>query len=190
EGVARPEVSRGLASTLEHAGTRVVELAVRCEGPPVIIGAVRSEVSVPVCVRTPPPPSSLRAGDPAPACFLVGAHGELPLPATAGCPAWLVGNDGGLGYYPTVPRGGAPPPAAAMTPEERLARGDDAAIAVRRGELPIGEALDELTALAATREAYGALAALEIAHAVDAMVGDAVRPAWTAWLAGRFADQL
>jgi len=192
DAASSPDVGRALASNLEHTGTPVVELAVRCDAAPAIVGAAQGGVTVPVCVRTPSSPSSAspRGGDTTVACFLVGAHTEQPLPASAGCPAWLVGNDGGLGYYRTVLRGVAPPAASAMTPEERLARGDDAAIAVRRGELSIDDALDELIRLAATREAYGVLAALEVAGAIDALVGDAVRPAWTAWLAARFADQL
>jgi hypothetical protein len=103
----------------------------------------------------------------------------------------VVGNDGGAGYYLTMWRG-VPPlaPPSELTPEERLARGDDAALAVRRGELPVARALAEITALAGAHDPYGALAALEIARAVDAFAGDAVRPAWAAWLAGRFAELL
>jgi hypothetical protein len=124
-------------------------------------------------------------------CFLAGEHTEQPLPVAAGCPAWLVGNDGGMGYYRTLWRGAAPlAPLAVLSPEERLERGDDAAIATRRGELPIRDALAEITRLAAARDPYGELAALEIAGAVDALVADPARPAWTAWLAGQFADRL
>src|SRR6185295_17040470 len=105
---------------------------------------------------------------------------ELVLPAAAGCPAWLVGNDGGRGYYHTVWRGAlAEPPRAVVSIDERLARGDDVASAVRRGELAAPAALAALSALAA----------IEVAGAIDAFA-DPVRPAWAAWLARRFAERL
>ena len=218
----RPEVADALAANLRHAGTPVVELALRCTaapggtsagaaapggapavgsgaGPVVspavgsgagsvasVVASARDGVTVPVCLRYPVAP-----GGTARACFLAGARTEQALPAAASCPAWLVGNDGGAGYYLTVWRG-APPlaPPSELSPEERLARGDDAAMAVRRGELPVARALAEIAGLAGAHDPYGALAALEIARAVDAFADDAVRPAWAAWLAGRFADQL
>jgi alanyl aminopeptidase len=184
---ASPAVGAALASNLAHAGTPVVELALRCDGDaaPAIVASGRDGVTIPVCVRFPAGTGTARA------CFLAGASTAQPLPAAAGCPAWVVGNDGGRGYYRTVWSGIAPAaPLAVMSPEERLARGDDATIAVRLGELPIGAALAELTALAVTRDPYGELAALSIARAIDPLVADPDRPAWTAWLAGWFADRL
>jgi alanyl aminopeptidase len=193
---SRPEVAAALAANLGHAGTPVVELALRCDvaapgaaagaaGAASIIASARDGVTVPVCLRF-----AAAAGGTARTCFVAGASSEQLLPA-AGCPAWVVGNDGGAGYYLTVWRG-APPlaPPSELTPEERLARGDDAALAVRRGELPVARALAEITALAGAHDPYSALAALEVARAVDAFAGDAVRPAWAAWLAGRFAELL
>jgi alanyl aminopeptidase len=204
----RSEVADALAANLRHAGTPVVELALRCDAAPAasgdasvaasvvasvaasvaasVVASVRDGVTVPVCLRFPLAPAQTGR-----TCFLAGARTEQPLPAAAGCPAWLVGNDGGLGYYRTVWRG-APPlaPLSELSPEERLARGDDAAIAVRRGELPVAGALAEIFALAGAHGPYGALAALEVARAVDAFADDAVRPAWAAWLAGRFAERL
>jgi cytosol alanyl aminopeptidase len=185
-GASRPEVSAALATNLAHAGTPVVELAIRCGAAPAIVASVRAGVTLPVCVRTPPD---------ARRCFLAGAHTEQPLPA-GGCPAWLVGNDGGRGYYRVAWPGAAAvmpaswAPFAALSPDERLARGDDLAAAVQHGELAIPGALDQLTALARSRDPYGALAALAIARAIDPLVTDPVRPAWTRWLAGRFADRL
>jgi alanyl aminopeptidase len=189
--VTSPAVGAALASNLAYAGTPVVELALRCDPAPAtaptIVALARDGVTVPVCIRFP----AAIAGGTGRICLLVGAQIEASLPGATGCPAWIVGNEGGRGYYRTVWRGAAPAaPLARLSPDERLARGDDAAIAMRRGELPIGAALTELAALAMTRDPYGELAALAIARAVDPFVADPVRPAWTAWLAGRFADRL
>ena len=182
-----PAVGAALASNLAYAGTPVVELALRCDAASAIVASARDGVTVPVCIRFP----AATASGTRRLCFLVGAHVEVPLPDVTGCPAWIVGNDGGRGYYRTVWRGVAPvAPFARLSPDERLARGDDAAIAVRRGELPVGVALAELAELARTRDPYGELAALAIARAIDPFVADPVRPAWAAWLAVRFADRL
>ena len=183
-----PVVGDALASNLVHAGAPVVELAVRCNAAPAIVASARDRVTIPVCVRF---PATATATATTRACFLAGPHAEYRLPAAAGCPAWLAGNDGGRGYYRIVWRGGASlAPLAMLSPEERLARGDDAALAVRHGELPIGGALAELAALAATGDPYGELAALAIAREIDPLVADPERQAWTAWLARRFADRL
>jgi peptidase M1-like protein len=187
---SRPEVAAALGANLAHAGTPVVELSVRCDAAPVIVAAAPAGVAVPVCVRVPSQAAAPEQRDAGRACFLAGARSEQPLPAGAACPAWIIGNDGGVGYYRSVLRGVAAAPVAAMSPEERLARGDDAAIAVRRGELPVAAALDELATLAADHELYGELAALAVAAAIDALVPDAARPAWTAWLAARFSDRM
>ncbi|HET9623457.1 MAG TPA: M1 family aminopeptidase, partial [Kofleriaceae bacterium] len=182
---ASPAVSDALAANLRHAGTPVVELGVRCTGAPAITAAARDGVTVPVCVRFAAGPGAGRM------CFLAGARADHALPAGAACPAWLVGNDGGTGYYRTAWRGREPAPATAqLTPEERLVRGDDLALAVGHGELPLADALAELTALAQTRDSYQQLAALAIAQAIDPWIDDAARPAWAAWLAARFADRL
>ncbi|HEU4731605.1 MAG TPA: M1 family aminopeptidase [Kofleriaceae bacterium] len=183
-----PAASAALASNLAHAGTPVVDLALRCGARPALVASARDGVTIPVCVRFPAGPGR---PDSLHACFLAGEHTEHALPGATGCPAWIVGNDGGAGYYRVAWRAGAPAaPISAMSPDERLTRGDDAELAVRRGELAIPDALAELTTLAATHDPYGQLAALAIAGAIDPLVEDRLRPAWAAWLAPRFADRL
>jgi alanyl aminopeptidase len=189
-----PAVSAALAANLHHAGTPVVELGLRCSASTAVLTAgSRDGVTVPVCVRFPthdrPPAHGVEAV--ARMCFLADAPSARALPASAGCPAWLVGNDDGRGYYRTVWRGAEPvPPTAQLTFHDRLVRGDDLALAVGHGEIALADALGELTALARTHDTYQQLAALAIAEAIDPWVTDAVRPAWAAWLAARFADRL
>jgi alanyl aminopeptidase len=181
-----PDVAAALGSILTRAGMPVVDLELRCGDAPAVIASARNGVTVPVCFRFP-----VGAGATERACVLAGARVEHALPAKAGCPAWLVGNAGGRGYYETTWRGAAPhAPPGLLSPEERLARGDDTAAAVLRGDLPIAGALAEITALAAPRDAYGELAALQVARALDALIDDELRPAWAAWLATRFRARL
>ncbi len=177
-----------LRSYVDRAGAPVVELASSCTDAPHL--DVTTTALVPVCVRT----SDGRT------CAVIGEHGTLPL---AHCPAWVIGNAGGEGYYHVAWRGDAPRGPA--TPREQLAHGDDVVAALARdagasndakrdgsakarGAL-IDAALDELSRLA-NGDPYAQLAATAIAEAIDALVPDATRPAWSAWLAKRFAGRL
>jgi cytosol alanyl aminopeptidase len=181
----RPEVGHALASNLVHPGTPVVELELRCAGAPTLTARTRGAVTVPVCVRAPVGARGVRS------CLLAGGHSELALPAGAGCPAWVVANDGGTGYYRAVWRGDSlRAPVAAMSAEERLVHGDDVAFGVLHGDHAIAPALAELAALAGPDDVEGQLAALAIAEAIDPIVADDVRPVWTAWLAARYAGRL
>jgi cytosol alanyl aminopeptidase len=181
-----PDVAAALGSILTRAGMPIVDLELRCGDAPAVIASARNGVAVPVCVRFP-----VGAGATERACVLAGALVEHALPAKAGCPAWLVGNAGGRGYYETNWRGAAPhAPLGLLSPEERLARGDDATAAVLRGDLPIAGALAEITALAAPHDVYGDFAALQIARVIDALIDGELRPAWAAWLATRFRARL
>lgn len=179
---ATPAVGQALASHLDRVGTPVVELSLRCGASPALIGHARAGVTIPVCARYPGP------SGPARVCGLVGQAAELPL---AACPAWVVGNDGGVGYYQVAWHDAAlTPPVATASPGERLAIGDDLAGGVLRGDLSLASAVAAIRTFAATRDGYAQLAALAIARAIDPIVDDTARPRWVAWLAARFADRI
>jgi hypothetical protein len=170
-----PAVATAFSSFLERAGAPVVELVVRCGGSPALELHARGGATVPVCVRHP-------GGR---ACTVVGDHARIAL---ATCPGWIVGNAGGEGYYRiAAPIAGARPP---LSPAERLAHADDIAGAVLRNELAVRDAIAELETLAAARDPVSQLAALAIAEVIDPAVDDATRPAWSRWLAARFAPRL
>jgi alanyl aminopeptidase len=165
-----------LASYLDLPGVPVVDLSLECvTKPKALVLAVRGNAKaiVPVCIRH----------DKGETCSDTGS-GHIYFDH---CPAWIIGNAGGLGYY----RVGTPAlaKAAPLRPTERLAHADDVAAAALRGELPIRDALAVLAALAAG-DATSQLAALRLAEAIDPIVDDATRPAWTRWLAARFATRL
>ena len=178
-GTSSRAVARAFDGYLDHAGAPVVDVALRCTGAPVAVAHARGGLTIPVCVRYP------GAHGAATTCALVGAHAELALREAASCPAWLVGN-AGAAYYEVA---GPAPPAAALTPAERIALGDDVAAAIGRGELRATDALHALRDLARAHDGYAAYAALAIAGAIDPLVDDAARPAWHGWLAAAFADR-
>ncbi|HSN26851.1 MAG TPA: M1 family metallopeptidase, partial [Kofleriaceae bacterium] len=162
------DAAAALASYLEHPGAPVVDVTATCER---ISLRPRDGRRVPVCVRTDKLPRT---------CALdIALHG---------CAAWIEANDG-AGYYAvagTLPA----PPLAKLSPQERVAAGDDIALALYRGELPAAAALAELRRLAESKDVYARLGALAIARTLDPLVSPAQREAWDAWLGARFADRL
>lgn len=179
-----PELARAFADYLDRPGVPVVEVDLRCDpsAPPVVAISPRDRAALPVCVRYP-----ARRG-PATTCTLASAGTTVALPDAAGCPAWLVGNAEGRGYFevrgPAATR--APQLARIATPAERLAAGQDLVGAIARGELRASEALAEIATRAGSRDPYDQLAGLAIARALDPLVPEAVAPRWSAWLAARF----
>jgi alanyl aminopeptidase len=165
-----PALAAALASNLAHAGAPVV--TVRCRDARITVD-VADGVTLPVCLRYRDPP---RAHDPAGdvrRCVLAG-HAAL---AVAACPAWLVGNAGGRGYYRLADPLAAP--LGPLTADELLAHGDDVIAALDHGELALPAALAEALRLAAGRDPDAGYAALAIARAIaGALVVPAIRP-WT-----------
>ncbi|HEU0032184.1 MAG TPA: M1 family metallopeptidase [Kofleriaceae bacterium] len=166
---------QALAGYLARPGVPVVDVTVACTGTPAVELATRDRWIVPVCVRTPGGPT----------CTLVDGRATIPV---ASCPAWVIGNAGGDGYYrvaaPLAER------TAPLTAAERLAYGDDVAAALVRGDVALADALSELRTLTTRRDPIGDRAALSIAAVIDPAVDDALRPAWAAYLAKRFAHRL
>ena len=96
----------------------------------------------------------------------------------------MIGNSNGDGYYRIAdPAVSAKAP---LTPPERLAYADDVAAAMLRGELAVADALREAKTLLAGDSA-SALGAARIAAAIDPLVEEALRPAWSRWITARFA---
>lgn len=154
-----PRLARALLESLTHAGAPTVTLSCRAHD---LVAEVAP--ALPICVRIADQPR----------CFLAGEPG----PRIA-CPRDLVGNDGGRGYYRVSPRGVPAAPFAALTDDEKLARGDDLAAAIARGELPAREALAEALQLSATRDPLAGLVAITLGHALVAeLIRAWIRP-WT-----------
>jgi len=171
-----------LRSYLDIAGAPVVTIAVHCATRQ---GKTRSTIdlrakhgTIPVCVRYPDGSSEVRA-----CAAATPTAGSIEV---AGCPAWVIGNAGGDGYYHV-----ADPVLAAsapLTPSERVDYASDLAAGLVRGDVTLATALAEIAAGVA-RDPVSRFGAVTIAEAIDPLVDDAVRPAWTRWLAARFAKR-
>jgi alanyl aminopeptidase len=172
-----PALGAALASVAERPGVPVVELALRCDGTrPTLEARARNGVSFPICVRY--AGAKVRR-----TCALVGATTEVPL-ETATCPAWVIGNAGGEGYYRVAWTGAAPAGAlATATSLEQLALATDLVVALRSKQPPFALAARMLQAFAARSQAPSQSAARLIARELDALVPDEDRAAWSTWLA-------
>jgi hypothetical protein len=181
-----------LSSYVEHAGMPVVDLALRCDVHPArVMASLRApRIAVPLCLRY------AGTGGPSETCGVIGPAaqtGELVLTEAPGCPAWVIGNADGAGYYAAQwEHVGVGPiaPLAMQSPAERIAAGDDRASAVARGDLPVTAALAELTRLTASRDPYATLAALAIARALAPLVPPDDARRWWTYLAAQLADRL
>ncbi|MCY1035392.1 M1 family metallopeptidase [Corallococcus sp. BB11-1] len=156
---AGPEVANSFKGFIEKGGAPRVSARVTCPagGVPTVklsqerylpAGSranARQEWQVPVCLLAGTGTKSSRV-----CSMLKGPTAEVALP-TKQCPAWVLLNAGGTGYY----RGGytreqltallATPPSA-FTTGEQVALWADVDAAVERGDLPLGEALKAVPA--------------------------------------------
>lgn len=168
-------LSKAFAGYLDRPGAPIVDLALDCSSTPQVTASPRDGAVVPVCVRHP-------AGK---ACALASGPTTINL---ASCPAWLVGNADGRGYYYVQWRGA--PPITQLAPAERLAHGQDRAAAIARGEVAKRDALVEIDALLAARDPYAELAAIAMVGELDRTIAEADAPAWARDLGKRFPKRL
>ncbi|MFB1478735.1 M1 family metallopeptidase [Corallococcus sp. RDP092CA] len=158
---AGPEVAKSFGGFIERSGAPRITAELSCPagGAPSVklsqerylpVGSkadARREWLVPVCLRVGTGAQSSRV-----CSMLQGRSAEVALPVKQ-CPAWVLLNAGGMGYY----RGGytreqltklLATPASAFTPAEQVSLWGDVDAAVTRGDLPLGEALKAVPASA------------------------------------------
>jgi hypothetical protein len=183
--LAKEPLRPALRSYLDRAGVPVIDLALTCvAGSNQLESTVRDGFEVPFEVAI--------DGNVANEVSIAGrSRGVVSLDA---CPTSIAPHAGN-GYYEIAwadhtalgPRFSS----AQLLPRDAVAYGDDVAGAFTRGELAPHEALAALSTLRSRmNDPYAQLGALAIARAIDPLVDDATRPAWSRWLANRFARQL
>src|SRR5262249_28467976 len=111
---------------------------------------------------------------------LTQARAELGLPA-ASCPAWVMPNAGGVGYYRSAPDAkllaGLLKNLGRLTLAERVALAGDMTALVRAGALPAGQALAALPAFNPAADRFTAAEASGLIRAVrQSMLPEALRP--------------
>jgi len=153
ESATQPGVAAAFSTFLDQPGVPVVAVSLDCAGggAPLSLGQQRllpigstggaAEIwRVPVCVR------AGSGGKDARACsLLTEAKSSMPAPGGA-CPAWVLANDGGLGYYRALYEGDLLRRLMAvadkeLTVAERVGVIRDVNALAEAGELPMFDAL-------------------------------------------------
>jgi len=128
------DVKPVLDSMLDHKGVPVIEGL--CKDGNVTLRQVANEQMIPVCFRTPQ-----RS-----ACVVVSKK-ETQAPLQA-CPAWILWNSGGMGYFHTRwTSAQSVPPLGSLTPAERVTLALDLRWSIQQGALKGEDAAELIKAL-------------------------------------------
>ncbi|HET7504774.1 MAG TPA: M1 family metallopeptidase, partial [Kofleriaceae bacterium] len=135
----------------------------------------RRSWSVPICVRW-----GAGAATGRDCTALASETGELPLSATT-CPAWVMPNEDGLGYYRMAPDGKLltqllARAGKALTLPERVTLIGDVNALVASGDVEKAVALELVETLAKDRSRYIVDASIDVVASIDEMVPPALRP--------------
>ncbi|HEY1435322.1 MAG TPA: M1 family metallopeptidase, partial [Thermoanaerobaculia bacterium] len=189
EAASRPGVAAAFSTFLDQAGVPLVDVALECAGgqprlalsqkrllPLGSAGAGAERWQIPVCSRG-------ASGGPAErGCALLTAQ-EAPAPApTAGCPSWLLANDGERGYYRARYRGDLLQKLLAvadteLTLAERVGVIRDENALAAAGAVPMAEALALVPRFASARQRETVDASLRIADDIrEHLVPEDLRP--------------
>ncbi len=196
EAESRPGVAAAFSSFLDQAGVPLVDVALDCGGggggaklslaqkrflPVGSAGAPGQTWQIPVCART---------GDGAKECaLLTDVSGAMPAPSPdGGCPAWVLGNDGELGYYRAVYRGDLLEKLmsvadAKLTVAERVGLLRDLDALAMGGAFPLGRAMALAPRFAGDSERQIVQAALRISSdAGEKVLPEDLRPAYARYV--------
>jgi len=183
------DTAAAFTTFLDHAGTPEVALALDCTGAtPAAVATLHAghgdpPWTLPLCVRFPD-----NAGRWAERCgWIPPAGGRLELPV---CPAWLVGNADGAGYYRVAY---APPLADALRAHlkrvavaERMAVAADLVAFARAGTVELAGLPPWIDALLAAGDRHDLVAATALAHALGRFADAELAVPWQRWVRARF----
>ena len=167
-------VSTPLASFVNQSGFPLLRANLTCHGSKAASIELSQEPFVagsdalwqfPVCVRAGTGKRVERV-----CTLLEGRTGTLQLPASLGCPHWVVLNDGGLGYYrvalgPELKRKLAAVPAGSLSAAEQVSMVDDLSALAERGDVPVQDVLDRAAAMTRQKDSDVAITGWELLEA-------------------------
>ncbi len=143
--------------------------------------------TVPVCVRYPIPGGSKQL------CTLLDRQTMLvPLTETPSCPAWLLPNPGGVGYFLSDMDARAVPmlAKAPLTAAERVALAGDISLQMRSAAFPADQAFRLVESEIDDPDPEVALAAVNIVRALNtAVLAQSDRGQFAAWIDRHFSQR-
>lgn len=196
------DVAAAFRTFLDQPGVPLVEARLACEGKPELrlkqsrylplgsAGDPAATWQVPVCVRY---PADAKSKDMKESCaLLAAAEGSLPLEGDR-CPAWVLPNADGAGYYRwSVPAAELKQLATAALPRltvrERMSFAASVRAAFGQGKTSGADALAALAPLAADPRREVATAPMALLDAsLDWLAGDPLAPAAAAYAQALYA---
>ena len=195
-GAADADIARGFASFVSQPGMPLVDVELDCNTSPALRlrqqrflpaapTASNQQWLIPVCVRYDD------SGTPRQHCALLREREQrIELPGAARCPAWVLPNPGGLGYYLTRlgPQARARLAAAPLQEPEAIALLAEQTLLANSAGLPAGELLELAAPLAADpRPEVGTAVAVAIEQLDMLAAND---PRWRASLQRWIAQHL
>jgi alanyl aminopeptidase len=193
-----PQVARAFSSFVTQPGLPMVDFELDCTGPQPVVtlrqhrflpAAAQSQQAmqwlIPVCLR--------HEGADQPVCTMLTANTQrMALPKAAQCPAWIVPNPRGNGYYlwHLDDRSMRALPAAPLQSEEAMALMTDESMLMHSGALPLARMLELAARLAGSPQPETVMAAASAVADVNlAMLDDAGRAALGSWVHEHFGER-
>ncbi len=197
EAESRPGVAAAFSTFLDQAGVPLLEVSLDCAGggaklslaqrrflPVGTTGSAAQVWEIPVCAR------GGRGGEAEKGCtLLTGASGSMAAPAPAGgCPAWVLANDGEVGYYRGLYGGDLLEKLMAVADEkltvpERVGLLRDLDALAMGGAFPLGDALALAPRFADDPDRQIVLAAMRISSDPgEKVLPESLRPAYARYV--------
>ncbi|MCA9674218.1 MAG: M1 family metallopeptidase, partial [Myxococcales bacterium] len=193
-GASTPEVGEQFRAYLEQPGVPALDVALRCDGGAVALDVTQTRLvgfgdaasdqlwPVRACFRW---PTGKGKATQVTCQDVATASATIALP-TRTCPAWVVGNADGGGYYRTHYTPALVTKLAghlgAVPLVERLTAAADVAALLDAGRYDVGAALGMVKPLLATGDDHDLGSAVDLIRATEELVGDAQLGAWRAWV--------
>ena len=199
-----PGVARAFSTFLDQAGAPVVSVELRCaESQPARLavaqqrflpigsqGSAKQVWQIPVCVRW-----STRGQEDRSCTVLATESVGIELPRSAGCPDWVLANDGEAGYYRTAYRGDLlerllKDEGKALSLPERVGVLRDFSALALGGAVPMGEALAWVPKFARdpNREIVSAMAGVA-GYPRAHLVAPPLRPSYARFIREMFGEK-
>jgi alanyl aminopeptidase len=201
EAESRPGVARAFSTFLDQPGAPLLEASLACgpEGNRIEVSQKRllpvgSKGSsgqlwrIPVCARYG------RGEETGRACtLLTKASASMALPSAAGCPDWVLANEGALGYYRGYYRGDLlarlVSAGSKLTIAEQRGILRDAANIVETGVLPVGTAFDLAARYVDHSSWHLALDTVRLTLAGERLLPDDLRSAYARFVSRTFSPR-
>ncbi len=195
------DVAPAFSTFLDQPGVPLLSVALKCDGRPRLVlaqqralplgsrGSTHKTWQIPVCVKF-----GGDAGDGHQCALMTGATFEMPLESAQSCPAWVLANDGEIGYYRVRYQGELlerllRENGKHLTLAERTGVLGDVHQLADMGQIPATDALDLIPRFRQDPEREIVETLTEISGLPFQIIPDSVRPSYARFIRQMFGDR-